>query len=76
MRGQIYVALLNEGTIVWRPVVAEAIGPRTHQILGPMPDDEQWQFPPGSLVHCEQRTETSGQRSLVAVEMADSIGSN
>lgn len=42
--------LMNYGTDVWRPVSVKPIDDGTHQILGPMPDGEQWAFAPGSIV--------------------------
>lgn len=66
----ILVALLNEGTPVWRPVSAEAIGGGVFRIA---PDaswdteDEEWEFLPGEQVRCEQRV-LSGSSVLVAVE--------
>jgi hypothetical protein len=64
---QVYVALLDEGTPVWRPVAAEPVGPRLFRLLGPMPDDERWKFSPGTIVRCENRS-LSGGLCLVAVE--------
>jgi hypothetical protein len=55
----IHIALLGEGTEVWRPVQAERIGPDLYFVLGPVPDGEEWAFPPGSLVRCVTR-ELSG----------------
>jgi hypothetical protein len=62
----IYVALLDEGTDVWRPVQAQPEG-RFYRIVGSVPEDERWAFQPDSLVRCEPRefAESSG---LVAVE--------
>jgi hypothetical protein len=62
----IYVALLNEGVDVWRPVAAEPEGSAC-RLVGSMPETEEWVFPPGSLVRCEQR-ELSDGPALVAVE--------
>lgn len=59
--------LLNEGTDVWRPVSAELLDDGTYQILGPMPDDEEWTFAPGSIVAGQLRTFDDGQNRLVAV---------
>lgn len=67
----IYVALLDEGTEVWRPVAAEELHNGIFRIVGGLPDlsDERWQFPPGAFVYCEQR-ELSGGPALVAVKRA------
>jgi hypothetical protein len=64
----IYVALLNEGTDVWRPV--EAIPVKGgYQLIAADGYDinlEEWEYPPGSNVRCEMR-ELSGGPTLVAV---------
>ncbi len=67
----IYVALLNEGTDVWRPVNAEALGHNVFRIdpQTKIPDDEQWQFGPGETVRCRERRFDSGS-GLVAFETA------
>lgn len=66
----IYVALLDEGTSVWRPVKAQRIGEDMYRIVSENldPDDEHWQFPPGTVMRCEVRR-LSGGESLVAVEL-------
>ena len=66
METTIYVQLLDEGTDVWRPVRAIRTGD-DFTILGPMPGDEQWQFPPGSRVRCSLKN-LSGGDCLVATE--------
>ena len=62
----IYVALLDEGTDVWRPVEAEPEGP-FYRIVGSVPEAETWAFDPGSLVRCEPREFADGS-GLIAVE--------
>ena len=69
----VYVSLLDEGTVVWRPVEAERVSPSTYKLLEPTdydPDDEHWEFLPGSVVVCEHQTR-DGERLLVAVAVAD-----
>jgi hypothetical protein len=63
----VYVRLLREGTDVWRPANARPDG-IAYRLLVPASsdEDEQWEFAPGSLVKCEQRTFSDGQ-VLVAV---------
>ena len=66
----IYVALLNEGTPVWRLVSAEAIGGGVFRIPPDAPwdrEDEEWEFLPGEQVRCEQRVLSDGP-VLVAVK--------
>ena len=51
----IYVALLDEGVQVWRPVAAEHLGGTRYRILPQTYDasDERWEFIPGDEVVCE-----------------------
>jgi hypothetical protein len=64
----IYVALLDEGTDVWRPVQAQRQGDGSYLIVSSndAADDEKWQFTTGSAVRCETRKLSGGDR-LVAV---------
>ena len=51
----IYVSLLNEGTTVLRPATGLFVGTDVIQIQAPAdydPEDEEWEFPPGSEVRC------------------------
>src|SRR3546814_15174699 len=62
----IYVALLDEGTDVWRPVQAAQRTDGSYIILSTNgdPEDEKWQFTSGSIVQCEIKTLSGGnQRS-------------
>lgn len=53
---QIYVALLDEGVDVWRPVRAKRLGGNTFLIVDESYDreTESWQFEPGEKVVCEE----------------------
>lgn len=60
---QVYMPLMDEGASVWRPVPAWQIDRETFIVLRPEgydPDDEKWQFPPGSTVVCEPKTLPDG----------------
>lgn len=67
----VYIKLLGEGTLVFRPVQAKRIDENTVKLL-PVADygscDEEWEFPPGSIVRCESRA-MDGENTLVAVEL-------
>jgi len=56
----VYVRLLGEGTIVFRPTKATPIGQDMVRLLMPDgscdPEDEDWEFKPGSVVRVERRT--------------------
>jgi hypothetical protein len=63
----IYVALLNEGTQTWRPVPAIYISGNIFLLTSSAQEQEEWQFASGTLVHCENRTFSDGEKGLVAV---------
>ena len=65
----VYVALLEEGTSVWRPVSAGPLGASVYRLRGAIPEGESWQFAPGAVVRCEGRV-LSGGPALVAVALA------
>jgi hypothetical protein len=63
MADTIYIPLLDEGTDVWRPAPAWNVGGNVYIVLRPDdydPDDEHWEFPPGSTVICEERFNDDG----------------
>lgn len=66
----VYVELLDEGSPTIRGTQAIEMGNNLFQLL-PTPDynpeDEVWEFLPGSVVRCEER-ENFGERLLIAVE--------
>ena len=49
--------LLNEGVDVWAPVDVAKVNDDTYIVLsrGYRPDDEDWQFVPGTIVRCVWR---------------------
>lgn len=69
----LFVALLDEGTDVWRPVQARELGRGRFRIIGAQADtrDERWQFPPGSIVNCEQRRFADGSSGRVAIDLVE-----
>lgn len=53
----VFVELLGEGVDVWRPVSARSLE-TGFELLEPAdydPSDEEWRFPPGSVVYVEKR---------------------
>jgi hypothetical protein len=68
----IYVALLDEGVDVWRPVRAEQLSSNLYRILAQSYDRavESWQFEPGDVVVCET-IESSEGHILAATRKAD-----
>ena len=64
----VYVRLLDEGTVVYRPAPAERVGSGIYRLRAPDDydsSDETWEFLPGSIVVCEPRL-LSGGIALVA----------
>jgi hypothetical protein len=71
----VYIPLLNEGTSVVRPTQAIRLRENVYQVLPTAdydPDDEEWEFPPGTAVECELETR-SGQDVLVAKRRASTV---
>jgi hypothetical protein len=67
----IYVALLDEGIDVWRPVAARRLSPDRYLILDQDYDQaiERWEFEPGTVVRC-RREDRHGRQILMATEAA------
>ena len=68
----IYIPLLNEGTSVVRPTHAVKLGENLYRVLPTQdyhPNDEEWEFPPGSVVECVPEAR-SGREVLVARKRA------
>jgi hypothetical protein len=68
----IFVYLEDEGTDVWRPTQAERLADGSYRLLAPPdydPQDEKWEFPPGTVVRCQRRKLAGGEK-LVAVRTA------
>ena len=69
---EVFVRLLGEGTLVYRPAPATPVGVDTVRLSAPQgydPEDEEWEFPPGSVVLVARRTLKGGE-VLVAVSAA------
>lgn len=67
----IYVPLLDEGTPVVRQTEGESLGQNLYRVMATSnydPDDEHWEFPPGSVVRCVVEAK-GGQEILVAREL-------
>jgi len=63
----VYVPLLGEGTIVFRPTQAIHLEGDKYELLATKdydPEDEKWEFLPGSIVHCVAR-QTDDEEILV-----------
>lgn len=70
----IYVRLLDEGTDVWRPVVATELSDGTFRLAEPDgydPKVEVWEFPPHTRVRCALKRFFDGTEGLVAIANAE-----
>ena len=57
----VHVRLLGEGTDVWRPVRAHRLAAGKYELCSdPAPEDETWEFAPGSHVKVEERILSEG----------------
>lgn len=69
---KIYISLLEEGTPTARPTQAENLGDGTYKILTPEegynPEDELWEFLPGTVVRCKLVESIFGDSMLLAAE--------
>jgi hypothetical protein len=68
----IYIPLLDEGTPVVRPTQGEPLGGDVYRVRATTdydPEDEHWQFPPGSVVRCTAE-KRDGQEILIARKLA------
>ena len=64
---RIYVNLLDEGSPVARPTQAVELFNGLYKVLpcpGYDPEDEKWEFPPGSVVRVEKRVGSMGEHLL------------
>jgi hypothetical protein len=70
-QGTIYVALLDEGLDVWRPVAARRLSPDRYLILDQDYDraTERWEFEPGTVVRCRPE-DRDGRQILIATAAA------
>ena len=69
---EIYIPLLNEGVAVVRPATGIPMGNDVYRVVATDnydPGDEQWEFPPGSVVNCERQAR-NGEVVLVATTLA------
>lgn len=67
----IYVALLDEGTLVLRPTQGVALAGGVYRLLPTLdydPEDEHWEFAPGSLVRCVKEIRNN-EEVLIAREL-------
>jgi hypothetical protein len=62
----IYVYLPDGAVDVWRPVEAEELDSGLYRILGLVPEDEIWEFPPGSIVRIEMKRLVRGVTPVVS----------
>ena len=71
-RSIIYIHLLDEGTTVWLPTEGEIVDEMIFKVLPTEnydPENEHWEFPPGTIVRCEKLVlhDIQAKEVLVAV---------
>lgn len=69
IKSTIYIPLIEEGTVVFRPTQGVALDTDVFRVLPTDdydPDDEVWKFPPGAVVRCEKQ-QRDGEEILIAV---------
>ena len=70
MKKKIYIKLLDEGTIVYKPIPSIEIESNIYKVQGHElydMEDEIWEFPPDTYVLVEERY-FSGEKVLVAIK--------
>ncbi len=70
MERVIYIQLLNEGSIAYRPIPALEIESNIYKVLGFEiydTEDEEWEFLPGSYVLVKEQIK-GGKNVLVAIQ--------
>ena len=72
---KIYMPLLDEGTPVWRPVMAERLDRERFIIISNDidPEDEEWQFSTGDTVRCEMKELMDGETKIIALVAVEKI---
>jgi hypothetical protein len=53
----------------WRPVKAIRQREDIYCVIGPMPDDEEWKYPPGSMVRRKPGMLPNGKQEMMAAEV-------
>ena len=67
---ELCMPLSNKGTDAWRPVQVTPLTGALYRVEGPMPADEKWQYPPGSLISIHWKRFPDGARRLVPTGLA------
>jgi len=68
----IYIKLLGEGALAWRPVKAKRNVNGSFEIDPDVvvPEDEHWEFMPGTNVLCKEQTFSGGESGLIVYTYA------
>ncbi len=65
----ILIPVEKDGAEILCPVQSELLADGRFEVIGPMPDDEIWRYPPGTVVRCEVQRLEDGD-ALIAVSRA------
>jgi hypothetical protein len=67
---QVYVELLDEGSVAWRPTQAQEIGDGIYKLIPTSnynPDDEYWAFLPGDSVRLKEANSPDGTKVMLVI---------
>jgi len=73
VKEKIYIKLLDEGIDTWRPTFGEKIEKNIYKILPTKdynPNEEEWEFIPGTIVKCECQKRDLGRGERIDVLVA------
>lgn len=62
----IFVPLVGSGD--WRPAKAIRQREDIYCMVGPMAEDEQWKYPPGTMVRRKAKIMPNGKEEMVAID--------
>ncbi|MDO7844464.1 DUF7336 domain-containing protein [Sphingomonas immobilis] len=65
----ILIPVEKDGVEKLSAVQSELLTDGTFEVIGPMPEDEIWRYPPGTIVQCDVQEDENGE-ALVAVSRA------
>ena len=66
-KDKIYIKLLDDGVDSWRPTFGEKIQEKIYKVLSTEdydPNDEEWEFVPGTIVRCELHEKSLGNKTI------------
>ncbi|MCE5200774.1 MAG: hypothetical protein ABFD54_13030 [Armatimonadota bacterium] len=74
---KIYIQLLNEGTVVYRPTLGVVVSEGVYRVLPTEnydPEDEVWEFLPGDTVKCTAEVKSGAQGEETVLVAKERVG--